>query len=583
MNQAAVSALNAQDHKVADITLADWGRREIRIAETEMPALMAIRRKYHAQQPLAGARIAGCIHMTIQTAVLIETLIDLGATVRWSSCNIFSTQDHAAAAIAAAVVDDPPVSLHEGGIIRQGYDSALDELIELTTDGKNWLLRYEAEQRQATGINSLKVRYNRVFGYYIEVTRANADAVPAHYIRKQTLANAERYFTAELKEYEDRILSADERRHALEYTLYESLRQLVCAELGRLRETAARLAELDGLTSLAELAQRRNYAAPTLSDEPGLTIVEGRHPVVEATLQDARFVPNDTTLTPEQRLLLVTGPNMAGKSTVIRQVALIVLLAQIGSHVPATSATIGVVDQIFSRVGASDNLARGQSTFMVEMSEVAHILNHATARSLVILDEIGRGTATYDGLSIAWSVAEHLHDTIGCLAMFATHYHELTDLAQTREAVRNANIAVREWNDDIIFLHRLVEGPANRSYGIQVARLAGVPDPVVARAREILGNLESAEYDAQEQPVIARELRSGRPGRPASPQLALFAAPVTGDGEEPGDEATTAAQGAAMAELDRLDVNRMTPLDALNAIDRLQRLARGETAPRRRR
>ncbi len=474
--------------------------------------------------------------------------------------------------LAAAIVDDPPVALNEGGVVRVGYDSELDELIELTTTGKAWLLRYEAQERERTGISSLKVKHNRVFGFYIEVTRANLESVPEDYIRKQTLANAERFFTPELKEYEDKIVSASDRRSALEYRIFEDVRGAVLDELGRIRATASALAEIDVLGGLAELSQQRGYCAPEIFDGQGVEIVDGRHPVVEVMLTDDRFVPNDTELRPDARVHIITGPNMAGKSTVIRQVALITLLAQIGSHVPARSAKIGVVDQIFSRVGASDNLARGQSTFMVEMSEVAHILSHASERSLIVLDEIGRGTATFDGLSIAWAVAEHLHDETGALALFATHYHELTDLQRVRNAARNFNIAVREYNDDIVFLRKLVPGPSNRSYGIQVARLAGVPDSVVARAKEVLANLEQVELDEADEPVLARV--AGMPRR-RSPQLSLFGATIPA--------ATEPARDPIIEELASIPTDTLTPIEALNLIHRLQkRIRRSEQSANRR-
>lgn len=464
--------------------------------------------------------------------------------------------------IQAAIVDEPPVALNEGGLIRKGFDPELDKLITLSTEGKQWLLNYETQERKRTGIASLKVRHNKVFGFYIEVTRANLDAVPDDYIRKQTLANSERYFTTELKEYEENILSANERRIAQEYQMFIRLRDEVIGALAQIREVAWHIAELDAIASLAQLAHDGAYVAPAVRQEPGIHIEEGRHPVVEAMLKDDRFVPNDVHLTPEARLLLITGPNMAGKSTVIRQAALITLMAQIGSFVPAKRAVIGVVDQIFSRVGASDNLARGQSTFMVEMSEVARILQRATARSLIILDEIGRGTATWDGLSIAWSVTEYLHDEIGALTLFATHYHELTELSRTREGVRNFNIAVKEWNDQIIFLRRLVEGPANRSYGIQVARLAGVPDPVVQRAKTILHNLEQTEIGPDDQPAIAREYtEEGEPILKPANQMSLF-----GAAETPAE--SPAADHPILKELRGVDVSQTMPLDALILIDK---------------
>lgn len=469
--------------------------------------------------------------------------------------------------VLATVVDEPPVLTNGGFMIREGVNAELDRLIELTTRGKQWLLQYEQTERERTGISSLKVRHNSVFGYYIEITRANLENVPGDYIRKQTIANGERYFTPELKEFEDELLTAETRRGTVELGLYEALRSRVVARIGVARATAERLAELDVLAGLAELSHKRSYCAPEVVAEAGIVIRDGRHPVVETMIEGERFVANDIDLDVERRLLVITGPNMAGKSTIIRQVALIVLLAQIGSHVPARSARIGVVDQIFSRVGASDNLSRGHSTFMVEMSETAHILQQASARSLVILDEIGRGTATYDGLSIAWAVAEDLHDRVGAYTLFATHYHELTELSRTRAAVRNHSVAVKEWNEDIVFLHRLVEGPANRSYGIQVARLAGVPESVVSRAREVLSNLEAAAYGSSE-PTFARhgdEAPAGAAARPGSPQLNLF-------GERIAEVAP--ASSPLVEELLAVRVDTTTPIEALNLLHKLQKRAR---------
>lgn len=468
--------------------------------------------------------------------------------------------------VTSAIVSEPPIGLTDGGIIQGGYSDELDELIERTQNSKAWLLAFEARQRTETGISSLKVKHNKVFGYYIEVTRANLNMVPDDYIRKQTLANAERYFTPELKEEEELILSASTRRSALEYQLFEAIRAAVIEEVHRLRTVAELMAELDAVAGLAELSHTRGYVCPELRAERGVEIKGGRHPVVETMVEGERFVPNDISLTPDSRLQIITGPNMSGKSTVIRQVALITLLAQIGSHVPASSAIVGVVDQIFSRVGASDNLARGQSTFMVEMSETAHILANATNRSLVILDEIGRGTATFDGLSIAWAVAEHLHDDLQCLTLFATHYHELTTLSQSRDAVRNLNVAAKEWNEDIIFLHTLLEGPANRSYGIQVARLAGVPQPVVDRAREVLATLEADSTEPDEQPEKSSGPAAKRSPSTAksSPQLGLFGAPA----------ATEAQLPKVVLELGDLPLDAMSPIEALNTLYSMQKRAR---------
>lgn len=430
------------------------------------------------------------------------------------------------ALLEGALVDEPPATVKEGGMIRDGYSPELDELRLASREGKAWLAEMEARERAATGIESLKIRFNNVFGYYIEVTKANLSKVPEHYTRKQTLANAERYVTEELKKMEGTILGADERSRQLEYEEFCVLRDEVRQFLDLIQNTADALAELDALLSLAELAQRQGYCRPELNMSRNLVIKNGRHPVIEQVQTESSFVPNDTVMDVEKnRVLILTGPNMAGKSTYIRQVALIVLMAQIGSYIPAESAEIGLVDRIFCRVGASDDIARGQSTFMVEMSETALILNNATERSLVVLDEIGRGTATFDGLSIAWAVAEHLHDVLGARTMFATHYHELVELSHTHPAVSNWHVEVREWKDEIVFLRRVLPGPADKSYGIQVARLAGMPCVIVDRAKEILTHLEASAE--RREPSARRRSRSAASGLPASEepdvtQLELF-------------------------------------------------------------
>lgn len=417
--------------------------------------------------------------------------------------------------LTRAIVDEPPVTIKEGGMIRDSYDARLDELRTASREGKNWLTELEARERAATGIDSLKIRYNNVFGYYIEVTKANYAKVPPHYIRKQTLANAERYLTEELKKMEGTILGADERSRQLEYELFCKLRGEVTRYLDRIQSSAEALAQVDVLLSLAETAQKHRYCRPVLDNSRVLHIANGRHPVIEQSQTDISFVPNDTEMgESENRVLILTGPNMAGKSTYIRQVALITLMAQIGSYVPADSAHIGLVDRIFCRVGASDDIARGQSTFMVEMSETALILNNATERSLVILDEIGRGTATFDGLSIAWAVAEHLHDVIGARTMFATHYHEMVDLQHTHPGVSNWHVEVREWKDEIVFLRKVLPGPADKSYGIQVARLAGLPAPIIDRAKQILTHLEMSA--SAREPQAARRKRARATGMPDS-------------------------------------------------------------------
>jgi DNA mismatch repair protein MutS len=395
--------------------------------------------------------------------------------------------------ISRAIVDEPPLTVKDGGVIRDGFDANLDELRQGARDGKDWIARLQKEEIERTGISSLKVRFNNVFGYFIEVTRSNLDKVPETYIRKQTISNGERYITPELKEMEGKILGAQERGMKLEYELFLKVREEALTWLKPIQRTATALAHLDVLCAFAETARLYPYCRPKVGTEGVLKIREGRHPVLEQNLGDETFVPNDVTLDEGRQIALITGPNMAGKSTYIRQVALLVLLAHTGSFVPASEARIDFVDRIFTRIGASDDLSRGQSTFMVEMSETANILNNATQNSLVILDEIGRGTSTFDGLSLAWSIVEYLHNQVGAKTLFATHYHELTELAERLERLHNYNVAVREWNDQIVFLRKIVEGGTDKSYGIQVARLAGVPKPVIHRSKEILRNLEDSE------------------------------------------------------------------------------------------
>jgi DNA mismatch repair protein MutS len=421
--------------------------------------------------------------------------------------------------LEAALVDDPPQGLHEGGIIRRGYDKDLDELHAIARGGKEWIARFQAQEITRTGIPSLKVGFNQVFGYYIEITHTHASKIPSGYQRKQTLKNAERYITPELKEYEEKVLTAEQKIQEREYELFVALRERVAEQTSRLLQTAEVMATLDALASLAELAASRQYCRPELCDEPVLNITDGRHPVLDQTLPPGTFVPNDVHMGAESgTVLLITGPNMAGKSVYIRQVALVTLLAQMGSFVPARQARIGLVDRIFTRVGASDELNRAQSTFMVEMTEAANILNNATARSLVILDEIGRGTSTYDGVSLAWAITEYLHDQIGCRALFATHYHELAQLAEKLPALRNYNVLVQEYQEEIIFLHKIAAGSADKSYGIHVARLAGVPEEVLDRAKEVLTELETHHLNTKERSSPSRRRR-----RETVPQPGLFA------------------------------------------------------------
>jgi DNA mismatch repair protein MutS len=395
--------------------------------------------------------------------------------------------------IGRAIVDEPPLAVKEGGIIREGFDPALDEIRKATREGKDWIAKLQQDEIERTGINSLKVRFNSVFGYYIEVTKSNLDKVPPHYVRKQTVANGERFITPELKDVEGKILGAEERGGKLEYELFLKVREQALGSLKEIQSAAGALAQLDVLAGFAETARLYSYCRPVVAAESVLRIVDGRHPVLEQNLTEERFVPNDVLLDSASQVALITGPNMAGKSTYIRQAALLALLAHTGSFIPAKEARVDLLDRIFTRIGASDDLARGQSTFMVEMCETANILNNASARSLIILDEIGRGTSTFDGLSLAWSILEHLHNVVGAKTLFATHYHELTELAARLPRVRNYNVAVREWNDQIVFLRKIVEGGTDKSYGIQVARLAGVPKTVLERAKEILRNLEESE------------------------------------------------------------------------------------------
>lgn len=399
--------------------------------------------------------------------------------------------------LQAGINPEPPITLRDGNLIREGYNNELDELISILRDGKQLILNLENQEREKTGISKLKIGFNKVFGYFIEVSKINQDKVPQHYIRKQTLVNAERFITPELKEFENKVLGAEEKRLDLEYKLFTAIRSKLAENSSRLLKSAALIAQLDVLCGLAHCAVNYHYRRPAITDDNEITITEGRHPVIERALPSGKFVPNDVHLDhSKNQVLIITGPNMAGKSTVLRQTALIVLMAQLGSFVPAETASISVVDRIFTRVGAMDDLRRGQSTFMVEMNETANILNNATPESLVILDEIGRGTSTFDGLSIAWAVAEELvtKQGVGVKTMFATHYHELTELAATQSRVQNFSIAVREWNDTIIFLHKLIRGGTNRSYGIQVAGLAGVPNHVVKRAQQILEGIEKGEF-----------------------------------------------------------------------------------------
>lgn len=474
--------------------------------------------------------------------------------------NDLNTLDALVQEIDSALVDEPPLAITEGGLIRRGYNPELDELRDIAYSGKDWIARLQKTERERTGIPSLKVSYNKVFGYYIEVTKPHLSKVPDHYIRKQTLVNAERFVTPELKAYEEKVLDAEEKIVTLEYELFGRLRSRVAEQAGDVQENARLIAALDCLSNFAQLAIDYRYARPEINNGTAIVIQEGRHPVVERLLPYGEsFVPNDTLIdNRKEQVLILTGPNMAGKSTYLRQVGLIVLMAQMGSFVPAKGAKIGVVDKVFTRVGASDNLAGGESTFLVEMNETANILNNATDRSLILLDEIGRGTSTFDGLSIAWAVAEYIHNAshVAAKCIFATHYHELTELALVLPRVKNYNVAVKEWGDQVVFLRRIEEGGCDHSYGIHVAQLAGLPPQVIQRAREILSNLESNELTPNRMPKLAARSKNGLHEKPQ--QLDIF----------------SQQEGGLRQKLQELTIDEMTPLQALIKLDELKKLVR---------
>jgi DNA mismatch repair protein MutS len=498
----------------------------LRLALEQVPAL---------KQTLVGVQASACspedkLKLELQPGAMPALITGLYSQI--------SESPDLVELISRAIVDEPPLPIKEGGMIRDGFDAALDELRTAQRGGKDWIAKLQADEITRTGISSLKVRFNSVFGYYIEVTKSNLDKVPPHYHRKQTIANGERFITPELKEMEGKILGAEERSVKLEYELFQRVREEVLGQLSKIQQTASALAQLDVLASFAEAARLHNYCRPQVGDEGILQIRDGRHPVLEQQLVEERFVPNDVALASiaaeksaddkvavcKDQIALITGPNMAGKSTYIRQVALLTLLAHTGSFVPAAEARIDLVDRIFTRIGASDDLSRGQSTFMVEMTETANILNNATPRSLIVLDEIGRGTSTFDGLSLAWSIVEHLHNQVGAKTLFATHYHELTELSARLPRLKNFNVAVREWHDQIVFLRKIVEGGTDKSYGIQVARLAGVPKEVLERAKQILGNLEESELTPEgnvRQPRRQQD-RDKLKSLPTPPQMDLF-------------------------------------------------------------
>lgn len=467
------------------------------------------------------------------------------------------------ALVETAIIEDPPIAMKEGGIIKEGYNEEVDRLRKAKSEGKSWLAELEAKEREKTGIKNLRIRYNKVFGYYLEVTNSFKNLVPDYYTRKQTLANAERYIIPELKELEDTILGAEDKLCALEYELYCEVREKIAGELERIQKTARAVAKLDVLASLALVAERNNYVRPKINEKGVIDIRDGRHPVVEKMIPNEMFIANDTYLDDKkQRISIITGPNMAGKSTYMRQTALIVLMAQLGSFVPASSANIGLVDRIFTRVGASDDLASGQSTFMVEMNEVANILRNATSRSLLILDEIGRGTSTFDGLSIAWAVVEYISNSrlLGAKTLFATHYHELTELEGKIDNVNNYCIAVKEKGDEIVFLRKIVKGGADKSYGIQVAKLAGVPDTVIARAKEIVEELISADITARVKDIAVQGTETKKKSHKKLDEVDLAQFSLF----------DTVKDDDVLTELKEMDISHMTPMDALNTLYQLQ-------------
>ena len=544
-----ISAINARLNAVEEFTsdplLSDDLREQLRQAYDlqRLTARIATRRasprdlgclaRTLALLPKIKAKLAG---RTADRLQQLEAELDLCAEIR--------------SEVETSLIDEPPLLTADGGMIRDGFNSELDELRDLARGGKEWIAAYRAEEAERIGVPNLKVGFNKVFGYYLEVTAANVAKVPDHYIRKQTLKNYERFITPDLKEHEERVLRAEEKSNSLELELFNALRERVADECLRLKTTAEVLAEVDVLAGLATLAVSRGYCRPELTEDSVLDIREGRHPVLDKLQPTGEFVPNDVRLGETTgHIQIITGPNMAGKSTYIRQAALLTIMSQMGSFIPASEARIGIADRVFARVGASDELGKGQSTFMVEMTESARILNTATERSVVILDEIGRGTSTYDGISLAWAVTEYLHDSIQCRTLFATHYHELTDLTSTLKGASNWNVAVQENNDDIIFLHKIIEGSADKSYGIHVARLAGVPLDVIDRARVILDTLENDHVGEDGKTRIpVRETRKSHR------QLSLF----------------TPEEHPVLDQIRQLDINDMTPLDALAELNRIR-------------
>ncbi|MFH1069940.1 MAG: DNA mismatch repair protein MutS [Candidatus Glassbacteria bacterium] len=545
-------------HDVVGAFVADSRlRRSLRELLDEVSDIQRLTSRISSQR--ASPRDVAALGRSLAQLPEIRTLLEgSGSAVLKKESGAIGEFGEPVGMIARALVDDPPPLLTDGGVIREGYNAQLDELRGLVSEGKNWIARIETAERQRTGIGNLKVKYNKVFGYFIEVTKSYLHLVPEDYIRKQTISTGERYITPELKEYEEKVLGAEEKIAGLEYDLFCALREYLATFSGPLLETAERIGSLDVTSTLAEVAADNGYVRPEMTDGGRIAISDGRHPVVERMVLEKSFVPNDIELDNEnEQIAILTGPNMAGKSTVLRQVGLICLMAQMGGFVPAGRAQLCLVDRIFTRVGASDNLARGQSTFMVEMNETANILNNATPRSLILLDEIGRGTSTFDGLSIAWAVTEFIHEHPQCSAktIFATHYHELTELEALLPRVRNYNVLVKEYGEKIVFLHKIQRGSSDRSYGIQVARLAGIPREVIERAREVLANLESGEFTPEHIPTIARGQHA--PGLHFErDQLSLF---------------SQTRPHPVVKELEGIEPDKLSPLEALNLLYELKK------------
>ena len=541
-----VGAIELRQDAIEEIKDADTKLTDIR----KLLSVMADTERIAARVSTFRATPRDLVALTIslrQIPLLREILQEFGADLLVQLTRQCDSMDELADLLEAAIEPDCPSHLRDGGVIRAGFNEELDRLRSISRDGQSWLRNYQKEQIERTGIRHLKIGYNKVFGYYIEISRSSADKAPADYVRKQTIKNAERYITDELKKYETEALSAEEKALELEYQLFEEVRRQTAQYVSRLQKLADTLAQCDCLSALAYLAKRRNYIRPKVTNDSQLVINEGKHPVLAETL-GPEFVPNDIELGGEAGdLLVITGPNMSGKSTYIRQNALLVVMAQAGSFIPAKDATIGLVDRIFTRVGASDELIRGQSTFMVEMIETANIINNATEKSLVILDEVGRGTSTYDGLALAWAVTEHIANKLKCRTLFATHYHELTELAELFTNVKNCNVAVREWMDEVVFLHKILPGGTDKSYGIHVAKLAGVPKPILARSAEILEELESTF-----QKEAASEHLSKHKTKPDKDLLFVQ------------------KHKSVLDKLASMDVNNLTPIEAINLLNKIK-------------